>query len=91
MAKVLTCRKGKLLLANWTGVAKGQGHNSQNDEQDISSTSFPRKDPHAERNSAVISPVNRSQTYTAVLLLCNSIKELANWTWVRLGNPKMHN
>ena len=31
MPKVLTCRKGKFLFANWTSVAKGQGHNSQND------------------------------------------------------------
>ena len=38
MPKVLTCRKGKFPLANWTSVAKGQGHNSQNDRHYISST-----------------------------------------------------
>ena len=88
MPKVLTCRKGKFPLANWTSVAKGQGHKSQNDGQDISSTSFPRRDPNEERSSAVMAPINRSQTYPAVLPPCKSRKELANWTWVRLGNPR---
>ena len=88
MPKVLTCRKGKFPLANWTSVAKGQGHNSHNDGHDIPSTSSQRKDPNAERNSAVIAPINRPQTYPAVLPPCKSRKELANWTWVRLGNPR---
>ena len=50
MPKVVTCGKGKFPLANLTSGAKGQGHNSQNDIHDISSTSFPRRDPNAEGN-----------------------------------------
>ena len=93
MPKVLTCRKGKFPLENWTSVAKGQGHNSQNDRHDVASISFPRRDPNAERNSAVMAPINRSQTYPAVLPPCKSRKELGNWTWVRLRNtrPKIKN
>ena len=33
-------------------------------------------------------PINRSQTYPAILPTCKSRKELANWNWVRLGNPR---
>ena len=66
MPKVLTCRKGKFPLANWTSVAKGEGHNGQNDGHDISSTSFPIRDPNTERKSTVMTPINRSQTYPAI-------------------------
>ena len=83
MPKVLTCGKGKFPLANWTNVAKGQGHSSQHDGHDISNTTSPRQDPHAERNSMVMAPINRTQTYPAVLPPCKSRKELANGTWVR--------
>ena len=78
MLKLLTCRKGKFPLANWTSVAKGQGHNSQNNGQDIPSYSFQRRDPQAERNSIVMAPINSSQTYPAVLPPCKSRKESAN-------------
>ena len=93
MPKVLTCGKGKFPLANWTSVAKEQGHNSQNDGHDIPSTSFTRRDPNVERNSTVMAPINRSQTYPTVLPPCKSRKELANGTWERLGNqrPKINN
>ena len=57
------CGKGKFPLVNWTSVAKGQGHNSQNDGHEISST-------NAERNSAVMAPINRLQTYPAELPPC---------------------
>ena len=74
MPKVVTCRKGKCPLANWTSVAKRQGNNSGNDGHDISSTSIPRRDTHAERNSTEMAPINRSQTYPAVLPPCKSRK-----------------
>ena len=40
-----------------------------------------------------MAPINRQQTYPAVLPPSKSRKELANWTWVRLGNtrPKINN
>ena len=41
-----------------------------------------------QKETAVMAPIIRSQTYPAVLSLCKSRKELANWTWVRLGNPR---
>ena len=69
-------------------MAKRQGHNSWNDRHHIASTSFPRRDHDAGRNSTVMAPINRSQTYPARLIPCKSRKELANWTWVRLGNPR---
>ena len=67
MLKELTCRKGKLPLANWTSVAKGQGNNSQNDRHDISNTPFPRGDQDAERNSVMMASISRSQTYPPIL------------------------
>ena len=51
-------------------------------------TPFPRRDPDAERYCVVMAPINRSQTYPAILPPCKSRKKLANWNWVRLGNPK---
>ena len=83
----MTCKKGKFPLVNLTSVAKGQGSNSQNDGHDITNTPFPRRDPDAERNSTARAPINRSQTYPVIPSPCKSRKELANWNWVRLGNP----
>ena len=36
----------------------------------------------------MMASINRSQNYPPVLPPCKSRKELANWTWVKLGNPK---
>ena len=92
MPKVLTCRKGKFPLANWTSVAKGQGNNApkeiQDDRHDISNTLFPRRDLDTERDPVVMASIYRSQTYPPILTFHKPRKELANWTWVRLGNPK---
>ena len=67
MPVVLTCRKGKFPLANWTSLAKGQGNNSQNDGHDITNIPFPKGDPDVERNSVARAPINRSQNYPAIL------------------------
>ena len=61
--------KRKISLENWTSVTKEEEHISQNDGHDIPSASFQRRDPNAERNSTVMAPINRSQTYPEVLPL----------------------
>ena len=88
MPKVLNCQIGKFPLANLTSVAERQGHNSQNDGHDIPSTSFQRRDPNAEGNFVVMTSINRSQSYPAVIAHCKSRKDFENWTLVRLGNPR---
>ena len=35
-----------------------------------------------------MAPINRSQTYPELLPSCKFRKKLANWTLVRLGNPR---
>ena len=90
--KVLSCRKGKFPLANWTSVDKGQGHNPpneiQDDGHDISNNPFPRRDLDTEMDPVVMASINRSQAYPPILPSCKPRKELANWIWVWLGNPK---
>ena len=52
-----------------------------------------------QKETVVIAPKNRSWTYPALLPLCKELKkikiekkkELVNWTWVRLGNPRPQN
>ena len=68
-------------------MAEGKGNNSQNYGHVRTNALFLRRDLDAERNSRTRAPINRSQTYPAILPLCTSRKELANWNWVRLGNP----
>ena len=91
MPKVLTSRKGKYPLANWTSVVIGQENNPpkevQNDSHDLSNLQFQEGDPDAERDSVMMISINISQTYPPVLTLCKPRKGLANWTWVDLGNP----
>ena len=92
LPKVLTLgrRKG-YPLANWTSVIKGQGNHPPkeilNDGHYIPNTPFPRGDPDAERGSALMAPMNGSQTCPPVLPQQKTRKELVNWTWVDLGNP----
>ena len=54
MPKVLTHRKGKFPLVNWTSVANGQENDPpkeiQDDRHDISNIPFPRIDTDAERD-----------------------------------------
>ena len=53
-----------------TSVIKGQGNNPpkeiQIDRHDISNTPFPRGDPDAERDSAMMASINRLQTHPPV-------------------------
>ena len=44
------------------------------------------QEPIAERNPAVTIPTDRVQTYEGDLAPCKSRKDLANWTWVRVGS-----
>ena len=85
--KVLTCGKarGKFPLANWTSVAKGHRNN---DGHDISEAPPSINNQDMERKSSVMTPIKRQQMHPAAPPPCKSRKELANWTWVSLGNPK---
>ena len=92
MPKVLTSRKGKCPLANWSSVVKGQGNNPpkeiQNDGHDLSDIPFQEGDPDPERYLVKMASIKRSQMYPLVLCPHKSRKGLANWTWVDLGNPR---
>ena len=66
-------------------MAKGHGNN---DGHDISDAPHSINNQAMERNPSVMAPVNRQQTYPAAPPPCKSRKELAIWTWVRLGNPR---
>ena len=87
--KVLICGRGrgKFPLANWTSVAKGHGCSNRHDISDAA-LSLNNQDPNTERNSTVIVPIDRVQTYQGELAPHKPRKELANWTSVRLGNPR---
>ena len=85
MPKVLTCAKGKFPLANWTSVAKGQRNN---DGHDIPQAPPSINNHDTERNSSVMAPINRQQIYLTVLPPSKSRKELVNWKWASLGNPR---
>ena len=64
MLKILTSRKGKYPLANWTSVVNGQGNNPpkeiQNDGHDLFNISFQEGDPDDERHSVIMASINRS-------------------------------
>ena len=87
--KVFTCGRGrgKFSLANRTCVVKGHGHNNRCDISDAP-PSLNNQDPNTERNSLLIVPINRVQTYQGELAPCKSRKGLANRTWVKLGYPR---
>ena len=80
------CR-GKFPLANWTSVARGHGCRLLS-RCDISRASPLHEEPTVERNLAIVAPTNRVQTYEGDLVPSKSRKDLANWSWVRLGNTR---
>ena len=85
----MTCGRGrgKFPLANWASVIKEHGHNSGH----VISEAPPllnNQDPIAERNLVVVAPTDRVQTYQGDLGPNKPRKDLANWTWVRLGNTR---
>ena len=63
MPKVLTSRKGKYPLTNWTIVIKGQGNNPhkeiQNDGHGLSSIPFQEGDPDAGRDSVMMASITQ--------------------------------
>ena len=67
-------------------MAKGHGHYDQCDIFDAL-PSLNNQEPNMERNSVVVVPIDRVQTYPE-LVPCKTKKELNNWRWVRLGNPR---
>ena len=89
--KVLTCGKGrgKFPLANLTSLTKGCGcgHNSGHDISEAPPL-LSNQEPIAGRNLAVVVPTDRVQTYQGDLAPSKSRKDLANWTWDRLGNTR---
>ena len=70
-------------------VTKGHGcrHNSR---CDISQAPpfLNNEEPITERNLTVVAPTDKVQTYEGNLAPSKSRKDLANWTWVRLGNTR---
>ena len=46
------------------------------------------QEPTVERNLAMVAPTDREQTYEGNLAPSKSRKDLANWSWVRLGNTR---
>ena len=79
--------RGKFPLANWTSVTKGCGCGL------ISGCGMPQvpsvhQEPTVERNLAIVTPTDRVQTYEGNQAPSKSRKDLANWSWVRLGNTR---
>ena len=87
--KVLTCGRGrgKFPLANWTSMTKGHGcRHITGCEISQAPLLFNNQELTVERNIAVGAPMDRVQTYEGNLDPNKSRKNLANWSWVRLGN-----
>ena len=91
LPKVLTCGRGrgKFPLANWTSATKGCGHR-HNRGCDISQAPplLNSHKPLVERNLAAAAPTDRVLTYEGNLAPSKCRKDLANWTWVGLGNTR---
>ena len=79
--------RGKFPLANWMGVSKGCGCELLK-EHDIPQAPSVHQEPMVERNLAIAAPTDRLQIYEGNLAQSKSRKDLANWSWVRLGNTK---
>ena len=68
LPRVLTCGRGKSPLANLTSVAKGHRNN---DGHGISDAPPSINNQDMERNSSVMAPIKRQQTYPAAPPLAN--------------------
>ena len=44
---------------------------------------------NCNRNLAIVAPIDRVQTYERNLAPSIARKDLANWSWVRLGNTRV--
>ena len=78
---------GNFPLTNRTRVAEGCGCGFINGH-DIPQTPPVNQEPTVERNSPIVAPANRVQTYEENLGPSKSRKDLANWTLVRLDNTR---
>ena len=80
--------RGNFPLANWTSVAKRHGCRFING-CDLSQAPLVQQEP-VERNLGIVSPTDRVQTYEGDIEISPSTsrKDLANWSWVRLGNTR---
>ena len=89
--KVLTFGRGrgKFHLADWPSMTKGCGC-GLNSRHDISQAPplLNNQESTVERNLTVVEPTDRVQTCEGNLAPSKSRKDLANWSWVRLGNTK---
>ena len=79
--------KGKFPLANWTSVNKGCGCRF-NSGCDIPLAPLVHQEPTVERNLAIVTSTDGVQMYEGNLAPSKSRKDLANWSWVRLGNTR---
>ena len=89
--KVLTCGRGrrKFTLVNLGSMTTGHecGLNSSSDILQAPPL-LNNQELIAERNLVVVAPTDRVQTYEGNLSPSKSRKDLANWSWVRLGNTR---
>ena len=79
--------RGKFPLANWTSVTKGCGCGLPSG-CDIPEAPPVHQEPTLERNLAIVTLTDRIQTCEGNLAPSKSRKDLANWSWVRLGNTR---
>lgn len=79
--------RGRAPLENWTSVIKGCGpglHNVPN----ITQTPPAYQEPIVDKNLAIVAPTDGIQHYERNLAPRKPRKDLANWTWVRLGDTR---
>ena len=79
--------RGNFPVTNWTSVAKGRGCRFIS-KYDAPQAPPVHQEPTVERNLAIVAPTNRVQTYEWNRTPSKSRKDLANWSWVRLGNTR---
>ena len=79
--------RGNFPLANWTTIAKGHECRFIN-ECDIPQAPPVHQEPMVERNLVIVAPTDRVQTYEGNLAPSKSRNDLANWSWVKLGNTR---
>ena len=74
--------RGKAPVANWTSVVKGCGCRL------LSQCDITQTPPAVDRNLVIVAPTDRVQTYEGNLAPGLARKDIANWTWVRLGSTR---
>ena len=79
--------RGKFPLASSINVTKGCGCRL-NSGCDLPQAPPVHPEPTLERNLAVVVHTDKVQMYEGNLAPSKSKKDLANWSWVRLGNTR---